>query len=74
MSKNTGDDLQLRRDAEANRERVLAAAVTAVLREGPKVPMLAQPGRAESPVGFGTIESVDLPGDSVTSSTWRASR
>ena len=29
----------LRRDAMDNQERVLAAAVTAVLREGPQVPM-----------------------------------
>lgn len=44
---------RLRRDAMANRERVLAAAVTAVLREGRQVPMatIAQ----EAGVGVGTL-------------------
>lgn len=43
----------LRRDALANQERVLAAAVTAVLREGPQVPMATI--AAEAGVGVGTL-------------------
>lgn len=43
----------LRRDAAANRERVLAAAVAAVLREGPQVPMATI--AAEAGVGVGTL-------------------
>lgn len=43
----------LRRDAAANRERVLAAAVTAMLREGRQVPMAAI--AAEAGVGVGTL-------------------
>jgi AcrR family transcriptional regulator len=44
---------RLRRDALANRERVLAAAVTAVLREGDQVPMATI--AAEAGVGVGTL-------------------
>ena len=43
----------LRRDALANQERVLAAAATAVLREGPQVPMATI--AAEAGVGVGTL-------------------
>ncbi|MEV4418675.1 TetR/AcrR family transcriptional regulator [Patulibacter sp. NPDC049589] len=42
-----------RRDAEANRERVLLAAVHAVRREGPKVPMATI--AADADVGVGTV-------------------
>jgi AcrR family transcriptional regulator len=42
-----------RRDAEANRERVLAAAATAMLREGRNVPLAAI--AAEAGVGVGTL-------------------
>ncbi len=44
---------RLRRDAMANRERVLAAAVTAVLREGRQVPMATI--AEEAGVGVGTL-------------------
>jgi AcrR family transcriptional regulator len=44
---------RLRRDAQANQERVLAAAVTAVLREGEQVPMATI--AAEASVGVGTL-------------------
>jgi AcrR family transcriptional regulator len=47
------DDVQLRRDAAANRDRVLAAAVTTVLRDGPKVPMATI--AAHAGVGIGTL-------------------
>lgn len=43
----------LRRDAVANQERVLAAAVTAVLREGPHVPMATI--AADAGLGVGTL-------------------
>lgn len=43
----------LRRDALANQERVLAAAVTAMLREGRQVPMATI--AAEAGVGVGTL-------------------
>lgn len=43
----------LRRDAEANRERLLAAAVTAMLREGRNVPLATF--AAEAGVGVGTL-------------------
>ena len=43
----------LRRDALANQERVLAAAVTAVLREGRQVPMATI--AADAGVGVGTL-------------------
>jgi AcrR family transcriptional regulator len=43
----------LRRDAEANRERLLAAAVTAMLREGRNVPLATI--AAEAGVGVGTL-------------------
>jgi AcrR family transcriptional regulator len=43
----------LRRDAEANRERLLAAALTAMLREGRNVPLAAI--AAEAGVGVGTL-------------------
>jgi AcrR family transcriptional regulator len=42
-----------RRDAEANRERLLAAAVSAMLREGRNVPLAAI--AAEAGVGVGTL-------------------
>ncbi|MFI0483976.1 TetR/AcrR family transcriptional regulator [Actinomadura sp. 9N215] len=42
-----------RRDAEANRERLLAAAVTAMLREGRDVPLATI--AAEAGVGIGTL-------------------
>src|SRR4030088_701658 len=42
-----------RRDAEANRERLLAAAVTAMLREGRNVPLATI--AAEAGVGVGTL-------------------
>src|SRR5260370_38339347 len=42
-----------RRDAEANRERVLAAAAAAMLREGRNVPLAAI--AAEAGVGVGTL-------------------
>lgn len=42
-----------RRDAEANRERLLAAAVTAMLRNGRNVPLAAI--AAEAGVGVGTL-------------------
>ncbi|MEU8800396.1 TetR/AcrR family transcriptional regulator [Spirillospora sp. NPDC048819] len=42
-----------RRDAEANRERLLAAAVTVMLREGRNVPLAAI--AAEAGVGVGTL-------------------
>ena len=42
-----------RRDAELNRERVLAAAVSAMLREGRNVPIAAI--AAEAGVGVGTL-------------------
>jgi AcrR family transcriptional regulator len=42
-----------RRDAEANRERLLAAAVSAMLREGRSVPLAAI--AAEAGVGVGTL-------------------
>jgi len=42
-----------RRDAELNRERVLAAAVTAMLRDGRNVPLAAI--AAEAGVGVGTL-------------------
>jgi AcrR family transcriptional regulator len=44
---------QPRRDAERNRERVLAAAVSAMLREGRNVPLAAI--AAEAGVGVGTL-------------------
>jgi AcrR family transcriptional regulator len=44
---------RLRRDAQANQERVLAAAVTAVLRDGEQVPMATI--AAEAGVGVGTL-------------------
>lgn len=44
---------ELRRDAVLNRERVLAAAVTAVLRQGRKVPMATIAD--EAGVGVGTL-------------------
>jgi AcrR family transcriptional regulator len=44
---------RLRRDASENRERVLAAAVTAVLREGRNVPLATI--AAEAHVGVGTL-------------------
>jgi AcrR family transcriptional regulator len=43
----------LRSDAAANRERVLAAAVTAILRDGPHVPLAVI--AAEAGVGVGTL-------------------
>ncbi|MEF2979364.1 TetR/AcrR family transcriptional regulator [Subtercola sp. YIM 133946] len=43
----------LRSDAAENRERVLAAAVTAILREGQKVPLATI--AAEANVGVGTL-------------------
>ena len=43
----------LRRDAEANRERVLAAATAAVKREGDKVPLATI--AADAGVGIGTL-------------------
>lgn len=43
----------LRRDAQANQERVLAAAVAAVLREGRQVPMATI--AADAGVGVGTL-------------------
>ena len=43
----------LRSDAQANQERVLAAAVTAVLREGRHVPMATI--AADAGVGIGTL-------------------
>ncbi len=43
----------LRRDAQANQERLLAAAITAVLREGNQVPMATI--AAEAGVGVGTL-------------------
>lgn len=43
----------LRRDALANQERVLAAAVSAVLRDGPQVPMAAI--AAEAGLGVATL-------------------
>lgn len=48
-----GSVTRLRRDARANQERVLAAAVSAVLREGRQVPMskIAE----EAGVGVGTL-------------------
>ncbi|GAA3588661.1 TetR/AcrR family transcriptional regulator [Amycolatopsis ultiminotia] len=42
-----------RRDAEANRERLLAAAVTAMLREGRNVPLATI--AAEAGLGIGTL-------------------
>lgn len=48
-----GVELPLRRDALANRERVLAAAVTAVLREGRQVPMAKI--AADAGVGVATL-------------------
>jgi AcrR family transcriptional regulator len=44
---------QLRRDAQANQERVLAAAVTTILHEGPRVPMATI--AAQAGVGVGTL-------------------
>ena len=44
---------RVRSDAQANRERVLAAAVTAVLREGRQVPMGTI--AADAGVGIGTL-------------------
>jgi AcrR family transcriptional regulator len=44
---------RVRSDAHANRERVLAAAVTAVLREGRQVPMGTI--AADAGVGIGTL-------------------
>lgn len=53
----TGDDgprtRGLRRDAAANRERILAAAALAVLREGERVPLATI--AAEAGVGVGTL-------------------
>lgn len=48
-----GRDRQLRRDAQINQERVLAAAMSAVLREGARVPMATV--AAEAGVGIGTV-------------------
>jgi len=48
-----GRDHPLRRDALANQERVLAAAVTMMLREGRQVPMATI--AAEAGVGVGTL-------------------
>jgi AcrR family transcriptional regulator len=48
-----GEGIALRSDAAANRDRVLAAAVTSILREGPKVPMATI--AAEARVGVGTL-------------------
>ncbi len=48
-----GGRRRVRSDALANRERVLAAAVTAVLREGRQVPMGTI--AAEAGVGIGTL-------------------
>ena len=48
-----GSARRLRSDALANRERVLAAAVTAVLREGCQVPMATI--AAAAGVGIGTL-------------------
>jgi len=48
-----GDQRPLRRDALANRERVLAAAAAAMLREGLQVPMATI--AAEAGVGGGTL-------------------
>lgn len=48
-----GPGTRLRRDALANQERVLAAAVTAVLREGRQVPMATI--AEEAGVGVGTL-------------------
>jgi AcrR family transcriptional regulator len=42
-----------RRDAEANRERLLAAAVAAMLRDGPNVPLATI--AADAGVGIGTL-------------------
>jgi len=48
-----GERRRVRSDAQANQERVLAAAVTAVLREGRQVPMRTI--AAEAGVGIGTL-------------------
>jgi AcrR family transcriptional regulator len=48
-----GSERRMRSDAQANRERVLAAAVTAVLREGRQVPMGTI--AADAGVGIGTL-------------------
>jgi AcrR family transcriptional regulator len=48
-----GERRRLRSDAAANQERVLAAAVTAVLREGRQVPMATI--AADAGVGIGTL-------------------
>ena len=50
----------LRRDAAANQERVLAAAVSAILREGPQVPMatIAVEAGVGSPPCTGATPSV----------------
>jgi AcrR family transcriptional regulator len=53
VSTRSGDGRALRSDALANQERVLAAAVTAVLREGQQVPMAII--AAEAGVGIGTL-------------------
>lgn len=49
----SGDPRALRRDARQNQERVLAAATTAVLREGDQVPMASIAHLAG--VGIGTL-------------------
>lgn len=49
----SGAPRALRRDAQENRERVLAAAVTAMLREGRQVPMATI--AAQAGVGVGTL-------------------
>jgi len=48
---------RVRSDAQANRERVLAAAVTAVLREGRQVPM----GTIAADAGSASARSTALP-------------
>ncbi len=48
-----GERRRLRSDALANQERVLAAAVTAILREGRQVPMASI--ATEAGVGIGTL-------------------
>ncbi|WP_171064429.1 TetR/AcrR family transcriptional regulator [Actinomadura soli] len=53
MSEGGGTRRRPRRDAEANRERLLAAAVTVMLREGRDAPLAAI--AAEAGVGIGTL-------------------
>jgi AcrR family transcriptional regulator len=53
MTRSDNHERALRRDAAANRERVLAAASVAVRREGERVPMAAIAD--EAGVGIGTV-------------------